>query len=87
MVLSLFRYLENRNLEFFFKFQTWSPSITITVLILFCLSLQVASLVRDLRTELDRLLEKKIENPSFDLASCARGSRVIDAIVQLITTQ
>lgn len=53
----------------------------------FCLSLQVASLVRDLRTELDRLLEKKIEDPSFDLASYARGSRVIDAIVQLITTQ
>lgn len=48
---------------------------------------QVATLVRDLRKELDRILENKIENPSFDLMSCERGSRIIDAIVRLISTQ
>jgi len=50
-------------------------------------SLQIATLVQDLRKELDRLLENKIENPSLDLMSCARGSRIIDAIVRLISTQ
>ena len=50
-------------------------------------SLQVATLVQDLRRELDRLLENKIENPSLDLMSCARGSRIIDTIVRLISTQ
>ena len=58
-----------------------------TLLNCFDLCMQVATLVRDVRTELDRLLESKIENPSFDLASCARGSRIINAIVQLISTQ
>lgn len=48
---------------------------------------QVATLVRDLRKELDQILENKIENPSFDLMSCERGSRIIDAIVRLISTQ
>ena len=48
---------------------------------------QVATLVRDLRKELDRILENKIENPSFDLMSCERGSRIIDVIVRLISTQ
>jgi len=50
-------------------------------------SLQVATLVQDLRKELDRLLENKIENPSLDLMSCGRGSRIIDTIVRLISTQ
>jgi len=50
-------------------------------------SLQIATLVQDLRKELDRLLESKIENPSLDLMSCARGSRIIDTIVRLISTQ
>lgn len=48
---------------------------------------EVATLVQDLRKELDRILENKIENPSFDLTSCERASRIIDAIVRLISTQ
>ena len=53
----------------------------------FHICLQVATLVQDLRKELDRILENKIENPSLDLMSCARESRIIDAIVRLISTQ
>lgn len=48
---------------------------------------QVAELVKELRWELDQLLEDKIRNPSMDLCSCPRGSRIIHMIVHLITTQ
>ncbi|KAI1894656.1 hypothetical protein AGOR_G00118010, partial [Albula goreensis] len=48
---------------------------------------QVAELVRELRWELDQLLEDKIRNPSMDLCNCPRGSRIIDMIVKLISTQ
>uniref|UniRef100_A0A8C5HLM0 Putative ATP-dependent RNA helicase DHX57 n=1 Tax=Gouania willdenowi TaxID=441366 RepID=A0A8C5HLM0_GOUWI len=48
---------------------------------------QVAELVRELRCELDRLLEDKIRNPNIDLYTCPRGSRIIQMIVHLITTQ
>ncbi|XP_038595175.1 putative ATP-dependent RNA helicase DHX57 isoform X1 [Micropterus salmoides] len=48
---------------------------------------QVAELVKELRWELDQLLEDKIRNPSMDLCTCPRGSRIIRMIVQLISTQ
>uniref|UniRef100_A0A3Q1JIH6 Putative ATP-dependent RNA helicase DHX57 n=1 Tax=Anabas testudineus TaxID=64144 RepID=A0A3Q1JIH6_ANATE len=48
---------------------------------------QVAELVKELRWELDQLLEDKIKNPSIDLCSCPCGSRIIRMIVQLISTQ
>lgn len=48
---------------------------------------QVAELVRELRWELDQLLEDKIKNPVMDLCSCPRGSRIIHMIVHLISTQ
>ncbi|KAK2858882.1 hypothetical protein Q5P01_003502 [Channa striata] len=48
---------------------------------------QVAELVKELRWELDQLLEDKIKNPSIDLCSCPRGSRIIHMIVHLISTQ
>uniref|UniRef100_A0A3Q1FUL6 Putative ATP-dependent RNA helicase DHX57 n=1 Tax=Acanthochromis polyacanthus TaxID=80966 RepID=A0A3Q1FUL6_9TELE len=48
---------------------------------------QVADLVSELRFELDQLLEDKIRNPSVDLCSCPRGSRIIHMIVHLISTQ
>ncbi|XP_035667918.1 putative ATP-dependent RNA helicase DHX57 [Branchiostoma floridae] len=48
---------------------------------------EVAELVRELRLELDQLLADKIENPNMDLCNCPRGSRIIDTIVKLITTQ
>lgn len=48
---------------------------------------QVAELVKELRWELDQLLEDKIRSPSMDLCSCPRGSRIIRMIVHLISTQ
>ncbi|XP_057710392.1 putative ATP-dependent RNA helicase DHX57 [Corythoichthys intestinalis] len=48
---------------------------------------QVAELVKELRWELDRLLEDKIRNPSIDLCTCPRGSRIIRMIVNLVSTQ
>lgn len=48
---------------------------------------EVAELVKELRWEMDQLLEEKIRNPSIDLISCPRGSRIIDTIVSLISTQ
>ncbi|XP_078458360.1 putative ATP-dependent RNA helicase DHX57 isoform X1 [Lampetra planeri] len=50
-------------------------------------SQQVAELVRELKQELDLLLQDKIKNPTMDLSTCPRGSRIIDTIVHLITTQ
>ncbi|XP_043913365.1 putative ATP-dependent RNA helicase DHX57 isoform X2 [Protopterus annectens] len=50
-------------------------------------SFQVAELVKELRWELDQLLQDKIKNPSMDLCTCPRGSRIIDMIVKLVTTQ
>ncbi|XP_074845384.1 putative ATP-dependent RNA helicase DHX57 [Carettochelys insculpta] len=50
-------------------------------------SRQVAELVKELRCELDQLLQDKIKNPSMDLCSCPRGSRIISMIVKLVTTQ
>uniref|UniRef100_A0A8D3BDI7 Putative ATP-dependent RNA helicase DHX57 n=1 Tax=Scophthalmus maximus TaxID=52904 RepID=A0A8D3BDI7_SCOMX len=47
----------------------------------------VAELVKELRWELDQLLEDKIRNPSMDLCNCPRGSRIIHMIVHLISTQ
>uniref|UniRef100_A0A8D0GNK2 RNA helicase n=1 Tax=Sphenodon punctatus TaxID=8508 RepID=A0A8D0GNK2_SPHPU len=48
---------------------------------------QVAELVKELRCELDQLLQDKIRNPSMDLCTCPRGSRIISMIVKLVTTQ
>uniref|UniRef100_A0A6J0TQ65 RNA helicase n=1 Tax=Pogona vitticeps TaxID=103695 RepID=A0A6J0TQ65_9SAUR len=48
---------------------------------------QVAELMKELRCELDQLLQDKIKNPSIDLCTCPRGSRIISMIVKLVTTQ
>ncbi|KAM6460944.1 putative ATP-dependent RNA helicase DHX57 isoform 2-T2 [Liasis olivaceus] len=50
-------------------------------------SRQVAELVKELRSELDQLLQEKIKNPSMDLCTCPRGSRIISLIIKLVTTQ
>ncbi|XP_068681408.1 putative ATP-dependent RNA helicase DHX57 isoform X2 [Montipora foliosa] len=50
-------------------------------------SRQIATLLQDLRMELDRLLESKIENPGSDNTNCEQSSTIINAIVQLISTQ
>ena len=49
--------------------------------------IQVAELVRELRLELDLLLTDKIQNPHMDLCTCPKGSKIIDTIVKLISTQ
>ena len=54
--------------------------------VLYC-TCQVAELVKELRCELDQLLQDKIKNPSMDLCMCPRGSRIIGMIVKLVTTQ
>lgn len=48
---------------------------------------QVAELVKELRCELDQLLQDKVKNPSINLCTCPRGSRIISMIVKLVTTQ
>ncbi|KAL3864894.1 hypothetical protein ACJMK2_006541, partial [Sinanodonta woodiana] len=48
---------------------------------------QVAELVKDLRFEVDQLMNDKIENPHMDLCTSLRGSKIIDTIVKLISTQ
>ncbi|XP_066481425.1 putative ATP-dependent RNA helicase DHX57 [Tiliqua scincoides] len=48
---------------------------------------QVAELVKELRCELDQLLQDKVKNPSMNLCTCPRGSRIISMIVKLVTTQ
>ncbi|XP_075059798.1 putative ATP-dependent RNA helicase DHX57 [Mixophyes fleayi] len=48
---------------------------------------QIAELVKELRSELDQLLQDKIKNPTMDLCTCPRGSRIIAMIVKLVTTQ
>ncbi|XP_069708994.1 putative ATP-dependent RNA helicase DHX57 isoform X2 [Phaenicophaeus curvirostris] len=48
---------------------------------------QVAELVKNLRCELDQLLQDKIKNPGMDLCVCPRGSQIISMIVKLVTTQ
>ena len=58
-----------------------------TVYLAFHLNLQIAELVRELRLELDQLLQDKIENPNMDLCTCPRGNKIISTIVKLITTQ
>ncbi|KAM3853474.1 putative ATP-dependent RNA helicase DHX57 isoform 1-T2 [Vipera latastei] len=50
-------------------------------------SRKVAELVKELRNELDQLLQEKIKNPSMDLCTCPRGSQIISLIVKLVTTQ
>ncbi|XP_072164238.1 LOW QUALITY PROTEIN: putative ATP-dependent RNA helicase DHX57 [Diadema setosum] len=50
-------------------------------------SIEVGELMRELRRELDQLLADKIQQPDMDLNTCPRGSRIIAAIVQLISTQ
>nr|XP_019948030.1 PREDICTED: putative ATP-dependent RNA helicase DHX57 [Paralichthys olivaceus] len=50
-------------------------------------SFTVAELVKELRVELDQLLEDKIRKPNMDLFNCPRSSRIIQMIVNLITPQ
>ncbi|XP_041352034.1 putative ATP-dependent RNA helicase DHX57 [Gigantopelta aegis] len=48
---------------------------------------EIAELVKELKGELDQLLADKISQPNMDLCTCPRGSRIIDTIVTLITSQ
>jgi ATP-dependent RNA helicase DHX57 len=44
----------------------------------------IAESLKEMRRELDSLLEEKIANPDLDLAKNARGKLIIDTIVKLI---
>lgn len=48
---------------------------------------QIAQLLQQLRLELDQLLQDKIKSPNMNLSTCPRGSKIIDTIVKLLTTQ
>ena len=44
----------------------------------------IAECLKEMRHELDRLLQDKISSPDLDLCSDARGKLIIDSIVILI---
>ncbi|CAG5133525.1 unnamed protein product, partial [Candidula unifasciata] len=48
---------------------------------------QVAELIKELRSELDQLLSDKMYQPDMDLLTCPRGSKIINCIVSLISSQ
>ncbi len=48
---------------------------------------KIAELLKEIRLELDRVLEEKIENPGIDLLTYPRGRLVIDTIVNVISTE
>jgi len=47
----------------------------------------IAELLKEMRLELDALLEDKISHPETDLLACPRGSAIIKTIVRLISTE
>ena len=47
----------------------------------------IAELLKEMRLELDSLLEEKISSPEMDLLASPRGSAVIKTIVRLISTE
>ena len=48
---------------------------------------KVAELLKDIRTELDLVLEEKIKDPSLNLLTYGRGKLVIDTIVSVISNE
>merc|ERR1712029_975787 len=45
----------------------------------------VAECLKEMRSELDNLLEEKIRNPTLDLNTHARGKLVINTLVELLS--
>eukprot|EP00090_Calanus_glacialis_P015911 TRINITY_DN25023_c0_g1_i1.p1 TRINITY_DN25023_c0_g1~~TRINITY_DN25023_c0_g1_i1.p1 ORF type:complete len:1347 (-),score=453.74 TRINITY_DN25023_c0_g1_i1:75-3920(-) len=52
-----------------------------------CDTHQIAELLKEMRLELDNLLEDKISSPNTDLMTDPRGSAIIKTIVRLISTE
>jgi ATP-dependent RNA helicase DHX57 len=52
-----------------------------------CASVHVAEYLKEMRLELEQLMEEKISNPKLDLVSYPRGKLIIDTIVKLISTE
>jgi len=52
-----------------------------------CDTHQIAELLKEMRLELDNLLEEKISSPNTDLMTDPRGSAIIKTIVRLISTE
>ena len=50
-------------------------------------SQKIAELLKDIRQELDDILEEKIRNPTLDLMTYPKGKLVISTIVNLITIE
>ncbi len=48
---------------------------------------KIAELLKDMRAELDQILEEKIADPTIDLLEYPKGKLVISTIVNLITTE
>ena len=48
---------------------------------------KVAECLKEMRLELDRLLEEKIKDPSIDLSLYARGKLVINTLVALLSKE
>lgn len=48
---------------------------------------KVAECLKEMRTELDNLLEEKIRCPHLDLNTYARGRLVIDTLVKLLSRE
>ena len=44
----------------------------------------IAECLKEMRREVDQLLEEKIAQPDLDLSNHAKGRLIIDTIVQLI---
>merc|ERR1712025_263270 len=52
-----------------------------------CDTHQIAELLKEMRIELDNVLEEKISSPNTDLMTDPRGSAIIKTIVRLISTE
>lgn len=48
---------------------------------------KIAELLKEMRSELDAVLEEKITDPTIDLLTYPKGKLVISTIVNLISTE
>ncbi len=48
---------------------------------------RIAELLKDVRAELEQILEEKIADPSINLLTYPKGRLVISTIVNLLTTE
>ncbi|XP_069121656.1 ATP-dependent DNA/RNA helicase DHX36-like [Argopecten irradians] len=64
------------------------PKVTVDEWILFWTSLSTAQMVKDLRQQLDKILEEKIKHPGpTDWSKSSREGAIMSAITELLTTE